>query len=42
MSDSTSNQPANMVGVIMAGGAGTRFWPASTQDRPKQFLSLFG
>lgn len=32
----------DMVGVIMAGGAGTRFWPASTQDRPKQFLSLFG
>jgi len=31
-----------MVGVIMAGGTGSRFWPASTQDRPKQFLSLFG
>jgi mannose-1-phosphate guanylyltransferase len=25
---------------IMAGGAGTRFWPASTQRRPKQFLAL--
>ena len=26
--------------VIMAGGSGTRFWPASRQSRPKQFLSL--
>jgi mannose-1-phosphate guanylyltransferase len=28
--------------VIMAGGAGTRFWPASTNDRPKQFLDILG
>ncbi|HYW34738.1 MAG TPA: mannose-1-phosphate guanylyltransferase [Balneolaceae bacterium] len=28
--------------VIMAGGAGTRFWPESTKKTPKQFLSLFG
>ncbi len=28
--------------VIMAGGAGTRFWPLSTEVRPKQFLRLFG
>lgn len=28
--------------VIMAGGAGTRFWPLSTEKRPKQFLTLFG
>jgi mannose-1-phosphate guanylyltransferase len=26
--------------VIMAGGSGTRFWPASRRDRPKQFLAL--
>jgi len=26
--------------VIMAGGSGTRFWPASRRDRPKQLLSL--
>lgn len=26
--------------VIMAGGAGTRFWPASRQLRPKQLLPL--
>ncbi len=28
--------------VIVAGGSGTRFWPLSTPDRPKQFLTLFG
>ena len=26
--------------VVIAGGAGTRFWPASTPERPKQFLAL--
>lgn len=28
--------------VIMAGGSGTRFWPLSRRDRPKQFLPLTG
>lgn len=28
--------------VIMAGGAGTRFWPKSRISKPKQFLKLFG
>lgn len=28
--------------LIMAGGAGTRFWPASRRDRPKQLLPLAG
>jgi mannose-1-phosphate guanylyltransferase len=28
--------------VIMAGGAGTRFWPASRLNRPKQLLALVG
>src|SRR5687768_13217596 len=28
--------------VIMAGGAGTRFWPASRALRPKQLLPLTG
>lgn len=32
----------DLVAVIMAGGAGTRFWPVSTEARPKQFLRLFG
>jgi|SRR6516165_3776854 len=26
--------------LIMAGGGGTRFWPRSRQNRPKQFLTL--
>jgi mannose-1-phosphate guanylyltransferase len=28
--------------VILAGGAGTRLWPASRRSRPKQFLALGG
>lgn len=28
--------------IIMAGGSGTRFWPASTKDSPKQLLQLVG
>lgn len=28
--------------VIMAGGSGTRFWPASRRLRPKQFLPISG
>jgi mannose-1-phosphate guanylyltransferase len=28
--------------LIMAGGKGTRFWPLSTEDKPKQFLRLLG
>lgn len=28
--------------VVLAGGAGTRFWPASRRARPKQLLSLVG
>ena len=28
--------------VIMAGGSGTRFWPKSRRDRPKQLLKLAG
>ncbi|MEL7160111.1 MAG: mannose-1-phosphate guanylyltransferase [Bacteroidota bacterium] len=26
--------------AIMAGGVGSRFWPASREDRPKQFLDI--
>jgi mannose-1-phosphate guanylyltransferase len=36
------NDELNLVGVIMAGGTGTRFWPLSTAEKPKQFLKLFG
>lgn len=28
--------------IIMAGGSGTRFWPKSRRDRPKQLLRLRG
>ena len=29
-------------GVIMAGGGGTRFWPLSRREEPKQLLNLSG
>lgn len=32
----------NAWAVILAGGAGTRFWPLSTAERPKQLLPLAG
>ena len=28
--------------VVMAGGSGTRFWPKSRRNRPKQLLRLYG
>lgn len=28
--------------IIMAGGVGSRFWPLSRRDRPKQFLDILG
>ena len=28
--------------VIMAGGVGSRFWPMSTSQRPKQFIDVLG
>jgi mannose-1-phosphate guanylyltransferase len=28
--------------IIMAGGVGTRFWPISTTQHPKQFLDILG
>lgn len=32
----------NAYAIIMAGGNGERFWPMSTPERPKQFVTLFG
>ena len=28
--------------VIMAGGIGSRLWPLSTPERPKQFIDVLG
>jgi mannose-1-phosphate guanylyltransferase/mannose-1-phosphate guanylyltransferase/mannose-6-phosphate isomerase len=33
---------ASIVPVILSGGAGSRLWPYSTEDTPKQFLSFTG
>jgi len=32
----------NLYAVIIAGGSGTRFWPLSRQETPKQLLSIGG
>jgi mannose-1-phosphate guanylyltransferase len=32
----------NLYAVIMAGGVGSRFWPVSTLDNPKQFHDMLG
>jgi mannose-1-phosphate guanylyltransferase len=34
--------PGELYAVIMAGGGGTRLWPASRRQRPKQSLRLLG
>ena len=31
-----------MYAAIIAGGSGTRLWPRSRQDKPKQFQILYG
>lgn len=33
---------SKIVPVILSGGGGTRLWPLSTAERPKQFLALTG
>src|SRR6185437_1208809 len=37
----TTAHPA-LFALVLAGGAGTRFWPASRANRPKQLLPLLG
>ena len=34
--------PENTYVAIMAGGVGSRFWPASREAMPKQFLDILG
>ncbi len=36
------NKNANYYAVIMAGGVGSRFWPVSTAEFPKQFHDMLG
>ncbi len=35
-------QQKNTYAVIMAGGVGSRFWPVSTKQHPKQFIDIMG
>jgi mannose-1-phosphate guanylyltransferase / mannose-6-phosphate isomerase len=39
---STYAKPAPIVPVILSGGAGSRLWPLSRADMPKQLLQLYG
>jgi len=36
------NDKSHLYAVIMAGGKGTRFWPLSRENRPKQLLAITG
>ena len=36
------SKSSNFYAVILSGGSGERFWPLSTPERPKQFLTVFG
>jgi len=37
-----TNNPTNNYAVLMAGGIGSRFWPVSTTQFPKQFHDMLG
>ena len=32
----------NIYGLILSGGSGTRLWPLSRENFPKQFIRLYG
>ena len=32
----------SMYHIILAGGSGSRFWPKSRKDKPKQLLKILG
>lgn len=36
------SNPNRRYGVIMCGGVGSRFWPRSRNENPKQFIDFFG
>lgn len=36
------NKHPNYHAIIMAGGVGSRFWPLSRNQKPKQFLDILG
>ena len=38
----TGTKRDNYFAIIMAGGVGSRFWPASKASHPKQFLDILG
>lgn len=40
--DTNKSPNKNIYVVIMAGGIGSRFWPYSRNDNPKQFLDVLG
>jgi mannose-1-phosphate guanylyltransferase/mannose-1-phosphate guanylyltransferase/mannose-6-phosphate isomerase len=40
--DAATDQTHSIVPIVLSGGGGSRLWPFSTNETPKQFLSLFG
>jgi mannose-1-phosphate guanylyltransferase len=42
VNDLRMSEKSNIVPVILSGGSGTRLWPMSRDERPKQFLPLTG
>ncbi|HUW01949.1 MAG TPA: mannose-1-phosphate guanylyltransferase [Acidimicrobiales bacterium] len=42
MSSQPSRSGRRIWAVVMAGGSGTRFWPASTEGQPKQLTRIVG
>lgn len=42
MDNNKATQNPNRYCVIMCGGIGSRFWPYSRTERPKQFIDFFG